>query len=764
MFHDATNFGIEGSHFVNVQGNVNITNPMIPLEAPGKVKRVITPAPEPAIFSDSNHYCSQLLYRGRGYPMYIPGPQANLPPEYKRTGISIGDVGSVAQEGDFDFFFNIFLPASDPINVNAPADFEPLPPYNPMDVAHYDSSPGNVVASPSIHETIGDFSESAPGGYFRFSCQGPDGAVLALPYGAHLEKLRSLQLLRQYAAKNAESWYRYANEIRGRGLENGSLYLVTGTEKARSWGMASFHDVPFQDEFPLSFEPTARADGGYRYRWRGTRFQHKHRDADLPAGNDTPLNQTTFIYAFAISLCEGLWGFRKSAEICQVTGPPTTSKWGGRAHVPFGLPSRASWWSFSAFDAVVPNGGMGHSACVPCQDGLHWDATPVLKLIHEHILHQLPEARVIITHDDDWCEVFRDDGHRMTAAGLQQAIFSCSEIVEEDGVVFLRTKESKPGESDPETPDLDSRDEPWLPDIPAAASEHKLRQTKPISVEDRDPSDSLVDRSQDEVHKNSRFPTPDSSMVPDSPVPPQGCASTKPTSRAVAPLPPWDIFPIDLTNAINFHHLARTAEDYVIPAQTPIYIRPTTGGPYYFFKLNTGPSARSAFFILHDLQTLIGAPLSLHDFRTGLNLKLSAQRAVRQYFVDRNRSGAASVWRSFLKGRDLVNGPVGADLLRGRIFIWGFAQDYEGNWTIHVDRPGGGVHGASDAPHGPAVTHQTETQLESSWRQSLDDMEPPAGLDVSPNWVPEFPVNGSSQSKLLVPRLRRHNQNGSVRR
>ncbi|KAJ7616648.1 hypothetical protein FB45DRAFT_934659 [Roridomyces roridus] len=163
-----------------------------------------------------------------------------------------------------------------------------------------------------------------------------------------------------------------------------------------------------------------------------------------------------------------------------------------------------------------------------------------------------------------------------------------------------------------------------------------------------------------------------------------------PYGSVVAPLPPRDIFPIDLTSAIDFHHLSRSVEDYVVPAQTPIYIRPTTGGPY-FFQLNTGPSARRVFSVLHDLQTLVGAPLSLHDFRTGLSLKLSAQRAVRQYFVDRNRSGmhreAARVWRSFLKGRDLVNGPVGADLLRGHIFMWGFTQDNEGNWIIHVDLP-----------------------------------------------------------------------------
>ncbi|KAJ7603317.1 hypothetical protein FB45DRAFT_128286 [Roridomyces roridus] len=464
MFQDATNFGIERSHLFHVQGNVNIASPMIPLEAPGKVKRIIVTAPEPAIFSEGNHYSSQLLYQGRGYPLYIPGPQVNLPSQYRRTGISIGDVGRVTPEGDFDFFFNIFRPANDPVNANVPENFEALSPYDPVDVAQYNFSPGNFVASSSIHETNGDFSEPTPGGQFMFSCQGPDGAVLALPHGSHLEKLRSLEHMRQYAAKNAESWYRYANETRGRGLENGSLYLVTGCEKARSWGMASFHDVPLEEEFPISFGPTTGVEGGYRYRWRGTRFRHKH--ADSPREDDTPLNQTTFIHAFAISLCGALWGFRKSAEICLADAPRSTRKWGDRVLVPFGSLSPASWWPFSFFGAVSLNAGTQRAAFFPCRDDLLSDAAPITKVfhpsqpIHQHILREVPKARVIITHDDDWGDVFRDVGQRMTTAGLQQAIFSRSAIVEEDGVVFLHPKETKPLEhqrpSVPETPLMSS--------------------------------------------------------------------------------------------------------------------------------------------------------------------------------------------------------------------------------------------------------------------------------------------------------------------
>jgi hypothetical protein len=96
-----------------------------------------------------------------------------------------------------------------------------------------------------------------PGGEFIFKCSGPDGALLALPHGSHLEKLENLESMRRYAAKNAENWYKYINapEGRGRGLTNGFLYLITGCEKSQSWGMASFQNVAAEREFQLSFKP-----------------------------------------------------------------------------------------------------------------------------------------------------------------------------------------------------------------------------------------------------------------------------------------------------------------------------------------------------------------------------------------------------------------------------------------------------------------------------------------------------------------------------
>ncbi|KAJ7919012.1 hypothetical protein B0H13DRAFT_1543482, partial [Mycena leptocephala] len=191
-------------------------------------------------YAESELYCSQLLHRKRGFPLYVPGPQRNLPAEYQRKGVSIGDVGRVTPEGIFDFFFNIYLPAHHPINANdVPEDFSPLTPYAQKDVVHLDFDPGNYVSSSSIHA----WDPDALLDEFLFRCKGPNGAVLALPDGSQLEKLENVEDMRQYAVRNADNWYKYVNGSRGRGIVNGALYLITGCEKAQSGGIACFQHV-----------------------------------------------------------------------------------------------------------------------------------------------------------------------------------------------------------------------------------------------------------------------------------------------------------------------------------------------------------------------------------------------------------------------------------------------------------------------------------------------------------------------------------------
>jgi hypothetical protein len=104
-------------------------------------------------FSESEIYCSLLLRQKRGFPLYVPGPQINLPAPYQRHGVGIGDVGSITPEGIFDFFFNVFLPPEHPINANhTPVDFSPMPSYEAIDVFHLNYDPGNYVATSTVQK------------------------------------------------------------------------------------------------------------------------------------------------------------------------------------------------------------------------------------------------------------------------------------------------------------------------------------------------------------------------------------------------------------------------------------------------------------------------------------------------------------------------------------------------------------------------------------------------------------------------------------
>ncbi len=61
-----------------------------------------------------------------------------------------------------------------------------------------------------------------------------------MPDGATTEDLMNHELVQKYIAKNAQSWYTYIREERGRKVKNGDIRLVIGFDKVASWGIATF--------------------------------------------------------------------------------------------------------------------------------------------------------------------------------------------------------------------------------------------------------------------------------------------------------------------------------------------------------------------------------------------------------------------------------------------------------------------------------------------------------------------------------------------
>ncbi|KAJ7913191.1 hypothetical protein B0H13DRAFT_507814 [Mycena leptocephala] len=385
-------------------------------------------------FSESEIYCNQLLRRKRGFPLYVPGPQRNLPEEYQKTGVSIGDVGRITEEGIFDFFFNIYHPADHPINNNdVPENFAPLPRYASEDLFDLPYRPGSHVSTSSVQRLDPD---EFPGGDFAFGCRAPQGAVLAFPQGAHLQKLVNLDLVREYAAAHAENWYKYINGPRGRGLANGSLYLVTGSEKASAWGMASFYSV--RNEFQLTFTP----DSARQYKWRGNPAEKKSYNPS-PI-NDGPLNQTTFIHGLSITLGTGIWGrLFGTVEIREIVESRSASA--GESSTPVirrRPPRRQSSllsWAHSFFRGGAEAGErqyVGENGRVILSD-----LSPISKIFHpgelinNYILQKTPQAAVVMSHDDDWCNILGENDSKPvhTVSELLERIRDQYKITERDG-------------------------------------------------------------------------------------------------------------------------------------------------------------------------------------------------------------------------------------------------------------------------------------------------------------------------------------------
>ncbi|KAJ7745714.1 hypothetical protein B0H16DRAFT_971374 [Mycena metata] len=404
LFQNAAGFHIVGGQFVS--GDVhNHQN-----TSPASTR--VSSSPLDENFSQSEIYCNQLLRQKRGFPLYMPAPSETLPLVYRKKGVAIGDVGRVTPEGLFDFFFNIYLPGDHSINDNdVPENFVPLLPYGPKDIVKISYDPGDCVSTSSVQRLALDPPlDEFPGGNFVFSCGTPQGAILALPHGGHLEKLENLETIRAYAATHAESWYKYIREVRGRALANGALYLVTGCEKAQSWGMASFHSV--SDEFQLAFKPRIRPDSASQYRWSGVhghRLPAQHKSYN-PSADRNPLNQTTFIHGLSISLGVGLWAKLFAKVEIRDIGDSHLGGVNGNS-MSYSAGSSLFSWSLGILGGGAPTGGKQHTE--RRENVFLSDLSPISKIFHPgeiinaYILHKPPSYCLMTMIGPIFCQTSR---------------------------------------------------------------------------------------------------------------------------------------------------------------------------------------------------------------------------------------------------------------------------------------------------------------------------------------------------------------------
>ncbi len=225
-------------------------------------------------------YRNELIRMGYGYPLRYPEPDSSASDEFMKKGVQPGDVGILNSTGGFSFLFNIFKAAGDPINQGrVPPGFEPLP---PLATQYYPAAHGTVIKSQ--HAFCRDISAgvstealsrcvdghnldfycltyvdasimgAAPIASFHFSTSRASAAVLCLPSSATKYDVRNKEKVKLYAEKHALGWYNYINDpdSLGEGAPGGSLYVVTGCDKAITWGNAVVGSAAGSSEFSLA--------------------------------------------------------------------------------------------------------------------------------------------------------------------------------------------------------------------------------------------------------------------------------------------------------------------------------------------------------------------------------------------------------------------------------------------------------------------------------------------------------------------------------
>ncbi|KDR83120.1 hypothetical protein GALMADRAFT_152096 [Galerina marginata CBS 339.88] len=409
-----------------------------------------SPVPDPLFQRSCDIYYRLMVVKGRGSPMRIPAPNQNLDISYQREGTTIGDVGIVTASGSFDFLFNICLPHDHPINpLELPENFTTLA-ISPLDIQRQAEFVGqSYLSSNSVKK-----SRSGNRHGLTFESSASEGAILTMPVGSNSADIRIMARFRQYLADNVKSWYKYVLGVRGRELHNGDVLLVTGWDKTKTWGMATFSNTTAQEESCLlQFRPILMADSGITYDWEysgsadvragpGAQEQERLRMGDPSQIGMEYENQCLFIRSLSATLHEEDW--KKLAQEFKLvendaSGPvwPTdisnvsySQPWRGNTSGRY-PPSRSSQPSSAS-------GSMGRTNVTfpPFETEAHPS-----KGINNVLLKLNPNARIAITADEDWLSVLRvDDTVLPTTKQLYERIMESSVVCEDGDMVYLQKK------------------------------------------------------------------------------------------------------------------------------------------------------------------------------------------------------------------------------------------------------------------------------------------------------------------------------------
>ncbi|KIK55435.1 hypothetical protein GYMLUDRAFT_62553 [Collybiopsis luxurians FD-317 M1] len=390
----------------------------------------------------SETYARLLLHHGHGYPLWVPEPNEALPQEYLSEGVGIGDVGIVTAGGSFDFLFNVFKSPLHPINQclsgGLPNGFVPLPwDSRSLQVNSHQHRLGVPISSRGTQLIELDMAVSAPvpgtpvaiGGGIELRFSESRGAVLMLPNGASRVDYSNLKILREYAALNAENWYRFVNGRNiGREAENGSLYLITGCDKTSPWEVAAYSAPSHGQTISIKF--TSPLADGKLCMTRSSTFQSF---LSSRISNDSSTNnQAVFIRGFKISLQPGRWrmlfgSVKNTVKITPIMAgrlPKNVMSRGGvfsseqneMSLVRGGQASAEPREGIGAFDAGTPPSPSSDgdtpsdsaiSSSVDSEEPVNVQIYHPSEIINDYMLN-MSNAAVAVCHDKEWCSILNE--------------------------------------------------------------------------------------------------------------------------------------------------------------------------------------------------------------------------------------------------------------------------------------------------------------------------------------------------------------------
>ncbi|KAJ7339211.1 hypothetical protein DFH08DRAFT_650453, partial [Mycena albidolilacea] len=118
--------------------------------------------------------------------------------------------------------------------------------------------------------------------------------------GASRTDLRGKKKFRDYALR----WYAFVNSDLGRMVNNGDLYLVTGTDKSSSWSVAAFENHSEDCKLSLKLKAALVGSTGAScfWEWETANSFANSGPRPLPADGERSENQTVFLRGFKVPI------------------------------------------------------------------------------------------------------------------------------------------------------------------------------------------------------------------------------------------------------------------------------------------------------------------------------------------------------------------------------------------------------------------------------------------------------------------------------